>query len=77
MAKEMTARFEGKQASWWGLVNVIRLDKGKGGLGPKDFRPISVINTLEKVYEGVLANLAIQALKSIQENQFGFMPGRQ
>lgn len=60
----------------WKKAEVIMLPKpGKDPKLPKNYRPISLLNTLSKVYERlILQRLSIHTLPKTRLEQFGFRP---
>lgn len=62
----------------WKISNIVTIPKpGKNPLLPENRRPISLINTLGKVYERIiLKRMQEQALNIIPDHQFAFYPQR-
>ena len=58
--------------------NIITIPKpGKSPLIPQNRRPISLLNTLGKIYEKlILRRISQHALQIIPDTQFGFVPHR-
>lgn len=57
------------------IARIIPLFKGGGSHKPEDYRPISILSVLSKIYETVLKNRLEQHFQintSVNENQFGF-----
>lgn len=59
----------------WKIANVVFLPKGQPTQFPQDYRPISLLNTLGKVYEAVILKRLKREVEDnniIQLEQFGF-----
>jgi hypothetical protein len=63
----------------WNTAVIHMLYKKNDPLIPENYRAIVLINTLKKIYEGLIANRLIshiQQTNCLHINQFGFLPNR-
>ena len=62
----------------WKTAHIITIPKpGKNPLLPQNRRPISLLNTLGKIYERIILNRILQrSLEITPDTQFGFVPHR-
>jgi hypothetical protein len=76
-----TCLVEGVFSKDWKTARLILIDKGKGGDpdSPSSYRPLSLLNTLGKLYEMLLRariQQAVQDAGGLNDRQYGFRKGR-
>ncbi|MBJ4418722.1 hypothetical protein JGE20_25235, partial [Salmonella enterica subsp. enterica serovar Typhimurium] len=76
-----TCLLEGVFSKDWKTARLLLIDKGKGGEpdSPSSYRPLSLLNTLGKLFEILLRTRIQQAVQDaggLSDRQFGFRKGR-
>ena len=63
----------------WKVANIVPVAKNNSANKPEDFRPISILSAISKVFEKLLSNQIVQHLEAnnlLSEHQSGFRLGR-